>query len=207
MLFLLTGNIQVGKTRWLEAQAASLARGGTPVAGVLAPGVWRRCEPGDPAADAHGFEKAGIDNVLLPDGERVHLARRRDLAVFDGSLERGGQSERAGLGWDMSDAAIARVDAHFRWLAEDPAHGRGGAPVQAGGLVVVDELGRLELMRGEGLASALALLALGPRAGWPHALAVVRGDLLPYAHAALDAAWAGAVREISPVGSLRELLV
>lgn len=138
MLFLLTGNIQVGKTRWLEAQVASLARGGTPVAGVLAPGVWRRCEPGDPAADARGFEKTGIDNVLLPDGERVHLARRRDLAVFDGSLERGGQSERA---------------------------------------------------------------------GWPHALAVVRSDLLPYAHAALDAAWAGAVREVAPVGSLRELLV
>lgn len=105
---------------------------------MLAPGVWRRCEPGDPAADAHGFEKTGIDNVLLPDGERVHLARRRDLAVFDGSLERGGQSERA---------------------------------------------------------------------GWPHALAVVRSGLLPYARAALDAAWAGAVREISPVGSLRELLV
>ena len=35
MLFLLTGDVQIGKTRWLERLAAELAGDGVPVAGVL----------------------------------------------------------------------------------------------------------------------------------------------------------------------------
>ena len=76
MLFLLTGDVQIGKTRWLERLAAELSGDGVQVAGVLAPGVWRVREPhevpGERGLAGEGrFEKLGIDNVLLPGGERV----------------------------------------------------------------------------------------------------------------------------------------
>ena len=193
MLFLLTGDIQTGKTRWLERVCVGLGRVGAAVAGVVAPGVW---VPSDGAhADANGFEKLGIDNVLLPGGGRVRLARRRDLAATGRPVEPDGQSEREGLGWAMSDAALESVDSHLAWLAEDDRRGLGGCPC---GLFVADELGRLELACGGGLVHAMALLARGPRPGWPHALAVVRRGLLPMAHERLDAAWDGAVKEIAP---------
>lgn len=192
MLYLLCGEIQTGKTRWLERRVEQIVRSGAPVAGVLAPGVWR--ELGEGAR----FEKLGIDNVLLPGGERVHLALRRDLAIGSGALERAGQSERARLGWAMSDAALARVDAHLAWLADDDVHGREGFVAEADGWLVIDELGRLELLRGEGLVHGVELLSRGPRPGWPYAIAVVRRDLLPAAHALFDDAWSGRVREIEP---------
>lgn len=72
-----------------------------------------------------------------------------------------------------------------------------GAP-----LLVVDELGRLELVRGEGLVSALALLELGPTSAYPDAVVVVRKALLPQAHELLDGPWKGDVREIAPGASL-----
>ena len=50
MLFLLTGDVQIGKTRWLERLAAELSGDGVQVAGVLAPGVWRVREPHEEAA-------------------------------------------------------------------------------------------------------------------------------------------------------------
>ncbi|MFR8830425.1 MAG: hypothetical protein ACLVHC_03640, partial [Eggerthella lenta] len=70
MLFLLTGDVQIGKTRWLERLAAELSGDGVQVAGVLAPGVWRVREPhevpGERGLAGEGrFEKLGIDNVLL----------------------------------------------------------------------------------------------------------------------------------------------
>ena len=41
MLYILTGEIQTGKTRWLQALIDKLAEKGVPLEGVLAPGVWR----------------------------------------------------------------------------------------------------------------------------------------------------------------------
>lgn len=110
MLYMLTGEIQTGKTRWLARRVDEARAAGIDVHGVLAPGVWRRLPGG-------GLEKVGIDNVLLPSGERIHLAVRRDLARSAGREEARGPSERAGLGWAMSSAAVARVDAHFANLA------------------------------------------------------------------------------------------
>lgn len=197
MLFLLTGEVRIGKTRWLERLVADLYASGASVAGVLAPGVW--VPSAGPRADKNGFEKLGIDNVLLPSGERVRLACRRDLAAASRTLEEDSQSERAGLGWAMTDGAIKQVDAHFAWLAEDEVHGLN--KTAAPGLLIADELGRLELLRGEGLVHAIELLARGPRPHWPHVLAVVRRDLLPYAHKRFDIAWNGEVKEISPTES------
>ncbi|WP_080798546.1 P-loop NTPase family protein [Arabiibacter massiliensis] len=198
MLFLLTGDVQVGKTRWLEGLAAELAEAGVEVAGVLAPGVWREGEG--------RLEKLGIDNVLLPGGERVAFARRRDLALAEGAFDPASQSAAAQLAWHISDDALARVNAHFDALAEAMFHVKqtfaqtdvsretsGAGP----GLLVVDELGRLELERDGGLASATALLAAGPTERFPHALAVVRDWLCPRARERFGAAWGGA-EELAP---------
>ena len=59
MLFFLTGEVQIGKTRWLMDALTQLAERGVEPCGVIAPGQWI---PRD-----GGFEKLGIDNMLLPD--------------------------------------------------------------------------------------------------------------------------------------------
>ena len=197
MLFLLTGDVQIGKTRWLERLASELYAEGCEVAGVVAPGVWR-------AAGEGGFEKLGIDNVLLPDGERVAFARRRDLARAEGSLDPESQSEAAQLAWHISDDALARVNAHFGLIAEGMCGGAEEGEARPR-LLVVDELGRLELERGCGLVAATELLARGATARFPHALAVVRDWLLPRAFERFGAAWGGA-RAISPDDEARGLV-
>ena len=163
----------------------------------MAPGVWRATGEG-------GFEKLGIDNVLLPDGERVAFARRRDLARAEGSLDPESQSEAAQLAWHISDDALARVNAHFGCIAEGMCGGAEEGKARPG-LLVVDELGRLELERGCGLVAATELLARGATARFPHALAVVRDWLLPRAFERFGAAWGGA-RAISPDDEVRGLV-
>lgn len=239
MLFLLTGDVQIGKTRWLAALADELAGEGVDVVGVLAPGVWRERERAQ--AGEGRFEKLGIDNVLLPSGERIAFARRRDLALAEGSFDPTSQSAAAQLAWEISDDALAQVNAHFDALARSGAHPAPPAPPAHSahptspvemfhvkhsfaqtdvsretsgaatarearpGLLVVDELGRLELMRDGGLVSATALLAQGPAAGFPHALAVVRDWLLPRAEERFAAAWGGA-QPLAPDDASRALV-
>lgn len=197
MLFLLTGEVQIGKTRWLESLVTELADRGVPCAGVLAPGQWVPSE--GEHADANGFEKPGIDNVLLPSGERIPFARRGDLARADGTFDEESQAAKAELAWHIDDAAIDRVNAHFNEIATH-------ASVAAPGLLIVDELGRLEIWRGGGLTSAMALLAQGPTTTFPHALAVVRDYLLDDAEALLAEAWPDRCR-IKPNDAAREAIL
>ena len=210
MLFLLTGEVQIGKTRWLESLVAELGAFGVPCAGVLAPGQW--VPSTGPHADANGFEKLGIDNVLLPQGERR----------ADGTFDEESQAAKAELAWHIDDAAIDRVNAHFD---EITAHASAAAPVgakphsersaegaeskdpsRAPGLLIVDELGRLEIWRGGGLTSAMALLAQGPTPVFPHALAVVRDYLLDDTEALLAEAWPDRCR-ISPDDTGRAVIL
>ncbi len=212
MLFLLTGEVQIGKTRWLESLVTELAAFGVPCAGVLAPGQW--VPSMGPRADANGFEKLGIDNVLLPGGERIPFARRGDLARADGTFNEESQAAKAELAWHIDDAAIARVNAHFDELAVasscHPERSAEGAESKdasrAPGLLIVDELGRLEIWRGGGLTSAMALLAQGPTAVFPHALAVVRDYLLDDAEILLAEAWPDHCR-ISPDDTGRAVIL
>lgn len=52
----------------------------------------------------------------------------------------------------------------------------------------------------------MRLLGEGPSLCWPHALAVVRRDLLGVAHRHFDEAWRGEVREVVPGdAAMREL--
>lgn len=235
MLFLLTGDVQIGKTRWLENLCASLQAAGTCVAGVVAPGQWVPRPEGQPGGK-HGFdgagrfEKLGIDNVLLPQGERIEFARRRDLAADGKAFAEGTQAKAAKLGWAISDTAIAQVNAHFAALAKQagiaPADSGANAPATAQAevdthaaaptstetrlapraMLVVDELGRLELLRGCGLTNALAILDAGPTPQFPHAIAVVRETLLDEARRRFKPLW-GEPIVISPDNASRELVL
>ena len=231
MLYLLTGDVQIGKTRWLESLVAELAERGVPCAGVLAPGQW--VPSAGPRADENGFEKLGIDNVLLPGGERIPFARREDLARAEGAFDAESQAAKAELAWHIDDTAIARVNAHFDELAAQasaavpadaaprsvrsalappchPERSAEGAESKdlpaASGLLIVDELGRLEIWRGGGLTSAMALLAQGPTPAFPHALAVVRDYLLDDVEALFAEAWPERCR-ISPTAAAREAVL
>lgn len=198
MLFLLTGNVQTGKTRWLEALLDELAQDGVIPVGVLAPGVWRECEPDElvPGADgrlvARPFDKLGIDNVLLPQGERLTFARRRDLAQSEGAFNPESQSAAERLGWEISEDALARVNDHLFELQQ----GSGAEPSKPE-LLVIDEVGRLELLRNGGLTAALALLDQGPSQRLPHALAIVREQLLDEALSRFSEPWGGHVQPIA----------
>lgn len=192
VLFILTGDIQTGKTRWLEACIARLEERSVRVSGVVAPGVWRRSR-------SSSLEKVGIDNVLLPGRRRVPFAVRRDLAGRQVRAH-AGQSERAALGWAIGDEALSCVNAHFERLGQQARRMRVHDASRAcrhpascsGGLLVVDELGRLELECGAGLAAALAVLDAGACALWPHALVVVRPGLVEMARERLGGApWGG----------------
>lgn len=200
MLFILTGDIQIGKTRWLQRQVADLEQADVPCAGVLAPGVWRPCSVQPEGALRAGarrddpYEKLGIDNVLLPGGERVHFARRRDLAL---------KTDGRGMGWVFDAAALACVNGHFARL-EDRACAPLG-PTERPGLLVVDELGRLELLRGAGLTHAMSLLDSGPTPRWPHAIVVVRETLVPIARRRFGQIWGDPVL-LSPDSQASERL-
>lgn len=168
MLLILTGEIQTGKTRWLSGCIERLESAGIACEGVLAPGVWRSCRG---TGGTEGFEKLGIDNVLLPGHELVPFARREDLAKAEGAFDPTCQAAQLGMTWHIGEDALERVNRHFdglmRSAASTPRDG-------AARLLVVDELGRLELMRGGGLTSALELLSRGSQGYYTHALVIAR---------------------------------
>ena len=112
-------------------------------------------------------KKVGIENVLLPSHERVLLAA---------------PAEEGCLGWDFDANALARVNAHLTELAATSGDMRPG-------LLVIDEIGPLELRRGEGLTAALELLDAGPTPAWPHALVVVRATLAEDARTRFAQSW------------------
>jgi nucleoside-triphosphatase THEP1 len=190
----LTGDIQIGKTRWLEGVLDELAQDGVVAYGVIAPGRW--------VERTGSFEKTGIDNVLLPQGERVAFA------------------EPGNPGWSFSRQAIDRVNCHLSELSDlkeatnESASVAGTFPAPTGlaemngmnrvaanelqgnseillpspGLLVIDELGWLELQQGRGLTEAMKLLDAGASRLFPHAVVVVREALLPLALERFNAA-------------------
>ena len=190
MLFILTGKIQTGKTRWLQRFVEEVEREGGRCDGVIAPGDWRRVGEGESGPT---YEKFGIFNEMLPGHERVVFAVRRDLVGEGGrpgarGVPEAGCSPRAGFGWAFRDEALRRVD---EWFV------RIGKTAAGPGVLVVDELGRLELEMGEGLANALRMVDEEPTEAHPVALTVVREDLLGLAEERFSEAW-GDVREILP---------
>lgn len=117
-----------------------------------------------------GGKKVGIENVLLPSHERVLLATPAEEGCS------------TGLGWDFDANALARVNTHLTELAATSDDMRPG-------LLVIDEIGPLELRRGEGLTAALELLDAGPTPAWPHVLVVVRATLAEDARTRFAQSW------------------
>lgn len=189
MLYVLTGDIQIGKTRWLEEMVVRLRREGVTCYGVVAPGDW--VQSAGAHANADGFEKLGIWNVLLPEGERIRFADRKDLAQESGTFQANSEAGRVGLGWHISDEAIAHVNQHFAAIPDMACSNSGK------GLLVVDELGRLELKFDGGLTEAVRLLEAGPTPCIQDALVVVRDTLAPLVEERFAAIWGGCER-ISP---------
>ncbi len=172
MLYVLSGQIQIGKTRWLEALIAELSAAGIKSYGVVAPGIWRELPRS--SSEEPEREKLGINNLLLPNNKLISFARRTDLALAEGTLKRNSQSGKMRLGWSIDDDAIRCVNEHFAQIKK-LSESLEAEP----GLLVVDELGRLELKAGQGLVTALELLESGPSTLTQHAIIVVREDLLP----------------------------
>ena len=184
MLYILTGRTQIGKSRWLERLVCDLQEKGTECYGVISAGVWVHSS----SSHAHesGFVKLGIDSILLPDWQRFEFAQRLDLAKASGSYDKESQAGKVGLGWHISDDAIARLNEHFAWIS------KARAARELEGLLVVDELGRLELERGGGLIEAMKLLEQGSDPCFENAIVVARDIFAHEVAQRYGDAWGGA---------------
>lgn len=151
---------------------------------------------GAAAGNSEIYEKLGINNQLLPSGETIPFARRRDLVQAEGAYDEASQSAKAQLGWAIDDAAIAQVNEHFAHLQSTQDRAAMGLSAENPALLVVDELGQLELKRGGGLTQAVTLLREGPSRQFPHAIIVVREWLVDDAVAQLGVAW----KDYAPIG-------
>ena len=184
-LHIMTGPFMTGKTTWIERLLLAC---GLPIASHnpalvgIPPAAPNPAHPLPHVAGVYtpavfaGDEKTAIDATLLPSCERFLFAPRR--LVHDGQ----------GLhfaGWDFQSSALQRINAHLASCADCE-------------LLVVDELGPLEFMRGQGYTEALRLL---DAATVPHALVVIRPDLLPQA----QARW-GAFEQLGPDASVEGFL-
>ena len=203
MLYVLTGGIQTGKTRWLQDTMAALEAAGISPHGVIAPGEWVEHHENGTVT----YEKTGIDNELLPQHELIPFARRTsDLDDAEGRTTCS-QAHKAKLGWAIDDLAVARVNEHLAWVANATEVERANAGTSPKGMLVIDELGRLELLHGGGLTNALALVQRGATPTLPHALIVVREQLLDQAKERFaDAPWGG-MTPIFPVREARDELL
>ncbi len=209
MLILLTGGRQIGKTRFLESLLKKTDLCGIRCVGVLTPGTWVDDGKG-------GFFKTGINAMLLPGGEVFRFADRYMPNDKQGSQpcsqpcsepsaqpslqlsqpssqgsqpsvqpsSQSSQSDSAGLGWKIFDEAIDRINSHFDKLCE--------SGLQERDLLIVDELGALELTCAMGFTSAMKLLkdpAIKGATVKPNAIIVVRPELISAAKANFEDTW------------------
>jgi nucleoside-triphosphatase THEP1 len=155
-LFILTGEIESGKTSWLLELLRSAATQGLKVSGLVSPAVF---EAG---------HKIGIDALLLPQHQRMSfatLAKPQSREVKAGCNHEHVKTNNPRLKWNFNEQAIAEINKHFAKLSADLADS----------LLIIDELGPLELLRDQGFTAALELL---DNASYSNALIVVRPSLV-----------------------------
>lgn len=161
LLWALTGERGAGKTTFCRALAERARAAGWDVAGLLSPGIF---EDG---------VKTGILAQDLRTGETHPLARVHPRGGFAGDAQSGAFSLAFG-----------------NWLFDPSAFAWGNQVLEAClpcDLLIVDELGPLELVRGEGWTSALMVLRQ-PR--YRVGLVVIRPELLEVARRSLPIAQA-----------------
>ncbi len=191
MLYILTGRIQTGKTRWLGSMVGCLEDHGVVCEGVLAPGIWKETSDGSRV-------KLGISNELLPDHRTLRFALRSDLSCSSAERNPAYKAAETPMRWHIEDEAVQTVNAHFdimRYGMQAPQSSSessmGEESRNQKRVLVIDELGPLELLRGEGLTSAVKLLEDGPRSRYAFAIVVIRElpELIALAKDRFEAAW------------------
>ena len=186
MLSLLTGEIQTGKTRWLEQAIAYADVSGITVYGVLTPGIWE---------ERNGaFEKKGINLLLLPQRRIIPFARPEYDAINE-------------LGWTIDGEALRIANSHLEDCRAKARAMVKNAPVASGekpserehvNLLVVDEIGPLELVKNAGFSQAVEIIEEGPAAGFPNVIAIVRPSLIETAVERFSRGWGNNIRIIDP---------
>lgn len=168
MIHLLTGEFGSGKTSWLLQMVDHAFAKDIPLAGVISPALFE---------DGH---KTGIDCLLLPSRECMHLATRRDLVKPPQKedpvpLERNTTSmdphpANGGLSrWVFTPETITRINRYCESL-----YSRAFSPAREP-LLIVDEVGPLELLQNSGFREAMRLLDENI---YHHAVIVVRPSLI-----------------------------
>lgn len=138
-IYIITGGVETGKTRWFESFINFLDAENKAYAGLICPGIW------------DSGQKLGIDAVLLPNKIKINLAMRKENNEV-GFLKK----------WNFRDAAISEINEHFSNLPKNE-------------FLFVDEIGPLEIERGEGFTKALEILKIGE---FEKAFVVVRRHLI-----------------------------
>ena len=156
----LTGKVQIGKTTVCQAVADLARERGYCVRGILTP----------PILDRDG-ERLGIEVLDLASGERRVLAQIRRPVLESGNMP--GQNE-TGLQGDFSGPQVGIYEfdaAALQWGQDVVAR----AIAVGCDLLIVDEIGRLELQQANGFNQVLNLLETSVVL---RSLLVVRAELL-----------------------------
>ena len=175
-LYVMTGQIQTGKTTWLKGFLKEAANADVRIDGLITPAIFEN------------GEKTGIEARLLPQDENFLLAKKRYFDGGEGGSHNFKQQVFDGkkkLGYDFSDNAMQRINKHFATCFG--AHN-----------FLVDEIGPLEMMQGKGYVEAMRLL--DERAA-DNAIAVIRPSLLDAARKR----W-GEFETLTPESSIEQLL-
>jgi nucleoside-triphosphatase THEP1 len=182
---IITGPIGWGKTRALRSLVSSLAEEGLRVRAVVQP------------AEARGPDGRAIDfSMEFLSGADGSLASRRERLAWGSDPGKRGAADAIILDRFTFDGAVFRRATEF---LREAAQGLRRAEV-----IGIDEIGRLELSRGEGLKAALDLaLAASSRPGGPLLLLSVREDCVPVLRRLVEAS--GLEAEVS-VNSGAELI-
>ncbi len=198
MLFIVTGETQTGKTRWLMSLLGTLEDQGVVCYGVVSPGRWEECVHYDEHtfSEKTEFVKQGIDALLLP--ERKHLLFAKKCTELTPHEIRPNQSSKLGLGWYIFDEAIEQVNAHLKSLITQEGSTKG--------LLVVDELGILELEAGGGFTMAVDMLKQGPTVLYDTAIFVVRSALYAKAEELARPGWKS-IQQLEPNDSSAKLVL
>lgn len=132
---------------------------------------------------------APLDNSVCPPVAAETAAKTSPLAQINS---------------DEPTVAATAAKAEGNVLAAAPAANETQLAPHA--MLVVDELGRLELLHSCGLTNALAILDAGPTPQFPHAIAVVRETLLDEARRRFEPRW-GKATVIGPDDAARNLVL
>jgi len=180
MLYILTGEMQTGKTRWLQAFIDYANEQGVEVHGILTPGVWE---------DQNGsFIKKGINMVLMPDRAEYAFA----LPQHD---------ERTDLGWTILDTAVYQANSHLRDILHAIDSTDADVDISHSNVrkvLIIDEIGPLEFSQEKGFINALKILQKGPSAQFEHVIVIVRPSLVDLAKKRFESAWGSAIEIITP---------